>query len=228
MCFMKKTIFFYFCILFISLNSTMIFSKGKIEEDLSGEYFSIAEGYTELKKYEKAVEFYKKAEKSDQYKNAVQYNLAQVYALQNDWVNCLKYLEPIYEQVPENIKIATAYAYALSSSGQEKKALEIYEKIYLKEPETPIYFFNYIRILIVSKKYDEALKLLDENKEKFNSGNDGQTLNSLKEKINNILNPPKEKPKKKTVEQKEEIKKDADKKDIKETTDKKNETTTSP
>ena len=188
----NRLIFFigFFSALFFN---KAVYAKGQIEEDLAGEYFSIAEGYGELKNYQKAVDYYKKAEKSAQYKNAVQYNLAQVYALQSDWENCLKYLTPLYTQVPDNIKIASAYAYALSSSGKEKKAIEIYKKIYTDNPETPVYFFNYVRILITAKKYTEASALLEESKEIFNSDTDKKTLNDLIEKIRDILNPPKKK-----------------------------------
>ncbi|MEL3912272.1 tetratricopeptide repeat protein [Treponema pedis] len=180
----------YFVLLFLVLPQPNIFPEG-IKENLYGEYFSIAEGYTELKKYDKAIDYYKKAEKSKQYRNAVKYNLAQIYALQKDWENCLKYLEPMYNQVPDNIKISTAYAYALASAGKETKAIEIYKKIISKENETPEYFFNYVRILVTAKKYEESLKLLEESKEKFTQEEDKKTIAELEEKIKNILNPPK-------------------------------------
>lgn len=181
----------FFLSIFMCISVQNIFCKGN-KEDLSGEYFTIAESYSELKKYDKAIAYYKKAEKSEQYKNAVQYNLAQVYALQNDWENCLFYLKPLYNQVPDNIKIAGAYSYALAASGKVKAASEIYKKIYLQSPETPEYFFNYIRVLIVAKEYDEALNLLEDAKENFTQEEDKASLNELTEKIDTILNPPKE------------------------------------
>ena len=180
-------------VLFLAFIAKGAFAKGQMDDDLAGEYFAIAEGYTELKNYPKAESFYKKAEKSARYKNAVQYNLAHVYALQKDWENCLSYLTPLYMQAQGNIKIASAYAYALASSGKEKQAIEIYEKIYTDNPETPIYFFNYVRILIASKKYGEALQQLEENKDNFGSDTDKKTLNDLLEKTRELLNPPKKK-----------------------------------
>ncbi len=185
-----KNGFYFFVSVFIILSLQNGFCKGN-KEDLSGEYFSIAESYTELKKYDKAIDYYKKAEKSELYKNAVHYNLAYVYALQNDWENCLKYLQPMYRRVPDNIKISAAYAYALASSGKEKEAAEIYKTIYERQPETPEYFFNYVRILIAGKNYTEALKLLEETDEKFTHEEDKKTVTDLKEKINAVLNPPK-------------------------------------
>lgn len=183
---MKKIHLVVFSI-FILIAQT-VFCKGT-KEDLSGEYFGIAESYADLKKYDKAVEYYKKAEKSDAYKNATQYNLAQLYALQNDWDNCLAYIEPIYKKAQTNIKIASAYAYALACAGKDKKAISIYEKIYLQSPETPVYFFNYVRILIACKKYNDGLKLLEEKKDSFTTEDDVAILNSLREKIEKLLNP---------------------------------------
>lgn len=182
----KFSFLLVFCVLIVQIAA----AKGSAE-NLSEEYITIAQSYADLKKYDKAVEFYKKAEKSPEYQNAVHYNLAQIYALQNDWVNCLKYLKPMYEKVPNNTKICIAYAYALASSGHEKAAVSMYEKIYLDNPDTPEYFFNYIRILIAAKKYKEAEKFLDEAVNKFPDEEDQKIINELKLKIANLINPPK-------------------------------------
>ncbi len=196
---MKKIIVALLIVLNLLGLGQKIFAKGSIEEDLSGEYFSIAEAYTELKKYDKAIDYFKKAEKSKSYKRASHYNLAQVYALKKDWTNCTTYLKPLHEQAPDNIKIATAYAYALASSGKQNEALSLYKKIYDKNPETPEYFFNYVRLLIVVKDYDTAKKMLEEAKEKFKENEENKTISHLEKKIEQLLNPPKkEKPKSKT------------------------------
>ncbi|EMB21100.1 tetratricopeptide repeat protein [Treponema denticola] len=187
---MRKNIFIVFVGVLFFLCFTKVFAKGTVEEDLAGEYFSIAQGYAELKNYSKATDYYLKAEKSEKYKNAAQYNLAQVYALQNEWDNCLKYIEPLYQKAPENIKLSTAYAYALASSGKEEKAFLIYEKIYLENKETPEYFFNYVRILIIVKKYERAKELINESKEKFTQEDDKKTISELEKEIEKLLNPP--------------------------------------
>ncbi|MGI5065647.1 tetratricopeptide repeat protein [Treponema putidum] len=201
---MRKNIFIIILGILLFASFTQLFAKGSIEEDLAGEYFSIAQGYAEIKNYPKAADYYLKAAKSEKYKNAAQYNLAQVYSLQNDWENCLKYIEPLYKKAPENIKLSTAYAYALASSGKEEKALLIYEKIYLEDKETPEYFFNYVRILIIVKKYEKAKELLNESKEKFTQDDDKKTISELEKEIEKLLNPP---------ELKSEIKKDETKTD---------------
>ena len=215
---MRKNIFIVFLGFLFFLCFTKAFAKGAVEEDLAGEYFSIAQGYTELKNYSKAADYYLKAEKSEKYKNAAQYNLAQVYALQNEWDNCLKYIEPLYKQAPENIKISTAYAYALASSGKEEKALLIYEKIYLENKETPEYFFNYVRILIIVKKYEKAKELLNESKEKFTQEDDKKTISELEKEIEKLLNPPELKKEDKTTEKKDSMQDDKESKGKKQET----------
>ena len=215
---MKKNIFIVFLGLLFFICFTKVFAKGSLEEDLAGEYFSIAQGYAELKNYSKATDYYLKAEKSEKYKNAAQYNLAQVYALQNEWENCLKYIEPLYKQAPENIKISTAYAYALASSGKEEKALLIYEKIYLEDKETPEYFFNYVRILILVKKYEKAKELLNESKEKFTQEDDKKTISELEKEIEKLLNPPELKKEDKTTEKKDSMQDDKESKGKKQET----------
>ena len=46
---MRKSIFIVFVGVLFFLCFTKVFAKGAVEEDLAGEYFSIAQGYTELK-----------------------------------------------------------------------------------------------------------------------------------------------------------------------------------
>ncbi len=167
-----------------------IFAMGKADKDLADEYFSIAQAYNDLKKYDKAIDFYKKAESSEKYKRAAQYNLAQVYAQKKDWNNCIKYIKPLHDEAPGNIKISSAYAYALASAGKTAEALVLYKKIYDSNPETPEYFLNYARLLIVANKYDDAKKLLDEGKEKYKDNEVSNTIKELKDKIEKILNPP--------------------------------------
>ncbi len=192
---MKNFFIFLFAVILFSFNAigSVAFCKGNIDEDLSGEYFSIAEAYSEVKKYDKAIDYYLKAAKNKKYKKASQYNLAQIYALKNDWKNCIANLKPMYNEAPDNVKIATAYAYALASAGEEKKALNIYKNIYLQNEETPEYFFNYVRLLIIVKKYNDAKDLLSEAKLKFKKDEDTQVIEKLEKKIEEILNPPKPK-----------------------------------
>ena len=50
-------------------------------KNISSEYFNIAEGYMDLKKYDKAAEYYKLAMGSKELKASACYKLARCYAL---------------------------------------------------------------------------------------------------------------------------------------------------
>lgn len=166
-------------------------SKGKTE-NTAGEYFIIAEAYADLKKYVKAIEFYKKAAADESYANSANYNLARMYGLNNQWMQAAEVLKLLYNEAPSNGKIATAYAYALASSGDFDGAAGIYENIYSENKESPEHSFNYVRILIAVKKYEDAAKLLNELKETFTEDAEKKIIDGLEETINKIVNPEKE------------------------------------
>ena len=60
----------------------------------------------------------------------------------------------------------------------------------MENKETPEYFFNYVRILIILKKYEKAKELLNESKEKFTQEDDKKTISELEKEIEKLLNPP--------------------------------------
>ncbi len=153
-----------------------LFGKGRVDTDLSKAYFELAQGYAEIKKYDKAIEYYQKSADDPVYTNAAEYELARMYALKGEWKTAIKLLELHYKKAQENTVIRNAFAYALAAGGETERACALYKKVYESDQENPETVFNYIRILIVVKNYDEAQKILDaakitfvENAEKKNS-----------------------------------------------------------
>ena len=185
---MKKCIIALYFSFTLVCTPLSIFAKGK--EDLSSEYFYIAEAYSELKKYEKAIEFYKKALNNPEYTNAAKYNIARMHALLEQWSEAGNILKTLYEKEPRNEKILTSYAYALSANGKSKK-------------ESPSVAFNYVRLLIVAKKYDEATNLLKELSDKFIEDEETKTISELKSTIDKLTNPLKEIKEKEDAEEEE-------------------------
>ena len=195
-------IFFVFILLCISFSHS-IFAKEK--KDLSGEYFYIAESYAELKKYEKAIEFYEKTLNNTEYTNAATYNIARMHALLEQWNEAVALLKTLYEKDSTNEKILTSYSYALSATGKIEEAKDVYKAIYEINQESPSIAFNYVRLLIVAKKYDEANTLLTELTDKFIEDEETKTINELKSTIEKLTNPLKEiKEKEASDEEKEE------------------------
>lgn len=198
----KKRIFivmFFFVFLFV-------YAKGKTE-NLAGEYFSIAEAYAELKKYDKAIEFYGKAAKDSQYTNSANYNIARMHGINNRWSEASSILETLYMKAPDNEKISSAYAYALASSDNFEKAVIVYENIYSANKDSPQHSFNYVRILIAAKKYKEAESLLEDLKNIFVEDSEKKIIDELKKTIDIFINPKKVPNKKENEEEKKDDKK---------------------
>ncbi len=170
--------------------SVPVFSKGNFDEDIYANYFEIADGYAEIKNYDKAIYFYDKASKSDIYKNASKYNMARMHALKQSWKDAVKLLAELYKSDPENRLVYTAYAYAITASGDFEKGCKMYEAIYKSETENPEATINYIRILIVAKKYDKARKILEDGMLKFTGDEEKKKLDALNVELTQMMNPP--------------------------------------
>ena len=184
-----KKIILFCLLLFITAAGT--FAKGNVDSETAKAYFEIAQAYTEVSKYDKAVEFYLKAAKDPAHKNAAEYNLARVYGLQGDWGKAKNILERQYKDAPGNVLILKAYSYSLAATGDESRACEMYKKLYDEDSENPDAALNYARILILSKRYDEATAFITELKTRFTESSENKALAELEEKIKKAQEEPK-------------------------------------
>lgn len=171
----------FFLLFFIT--AAGLFAKGNVDSETAKAYFEIAQAYTEVSKYDKAAEFYLKAAKDPAHKNAAEYNLARVYGLQGDWGKAKNILERQYKDAPGNVLIAKAYSYSLAATGDEARACEMYKKLYDEDSENPEAALNYTRILILSKRYDQALSFIEEMKTRFTESTENKAFAELEEKI---------------------------------------------
>ena len=174
-------------------------AKGNADSETAKAYFEIAQAYTEVSNYDKATEFYLRAAKDPAHKNAAEFNLARVYGLQGDWGKAKSILERQYKAAPGNVLIAKAYAYSLAATGNEAYACEMYKKLYDEDSENPEAALNYARILILSKRYDEATSFITELKPRLTESADNKALAELEEKIEKA----REKPEKQKAETKD-------------------------
>ena len=177
---LKKNILF---LLLFFIAAAGAFAKGNVDSETAKAYFEIAQAYTEVSKYDKATEFYLKAAKDPAHKNAAEYNLARVYGLQGDWEKAKNIFERQYKEAPGNVLIAKAYAYSLAATGDEARACEMYKKLYDEDSENPEAVLNYARILILSKRYDQALSFIEEMKTRFTESSENKAFAELEENI---------------------------------------------
>lgn len=158
-------------------------AAGRPDAETAKAYFEIAQAYADVAQYDKAAAFYLKAAKDPEHKNAAEYNLARVYGLQGDWGKALPILERQYAESSGNVLILKAYAYGLASTGKHDRAVEMYRKLYDEDKENPDSALNYARILVFTKRYDEAQTLIEELKTVFAETNEKKVLDELEEKI---------------------------------------------
>lgn len=176
----KNSILF---LLLFFITAAGLFAKGNVDSETAKAYFEIAQAYTEVSKYDKAAEFYLKAAKDPAHKNAAEFNLARVYGLQGSWSKAKPILERQYKEAPGNVVIAKAYSYSLAATGDEARACEMYKKLYDEDSENPEAALNYARILVLSKRYDEALSFIAELKTRFTESTENKAIAELEEKI---------------------------------------------
>ena len=192
-CMKKRNLFF----LLFFITAAGLFAKGTVDSETAKAYFEIAQAYTEVSKYDKAAEFYLKAAKDPAHKNAAEYNLARVYGLQGSWSKAKPILERQYKEAPGNMLILKAYSYSLAATGDEARACEMYKKLYDEDSENPEAALNYARILILSKRYDQALSFIEEMKTRFTESSENKAFAELEENIKKAQEEP-EKQKKET------------------------------
>lgn len=171
------------CLFALLCTAAGLSAAGRPDAETAKAYFEIAQAYSDVAKYDKAAEFFQKAAKDPGHKNAAEYNLARVYGLQGDWKKARPILERQYAESPGNVLILKAYAYSLASTGKHDRAVEMYRKLYDGDKENPDSALSYARILVFTKRYDEAQTLIEELKVAFAETNEKKVLDELEEKI---------------------------------------------
>lgn len=175
---MKK--FLYFILL--SCISFTAFANGKTE-NTAEDYMELGEGYAQLKNYERAIYFYEKASKYEQYKHAALYNTARIYGLQNDWNKATPILKNLHKEEPDNILVLRAYAYGLVAVGKVSEGLAFYKQLAEADPENPDPTLDYAKVLVFAKEYDKAGEVIEQALTLFPSSGQASEFEDLKKKI---------------------------------------------
>lgn len=158
-------------------------------QEMCEEYFAIAEGYAGISKYEKALDYYRKAITCKPLENASAYGIGRMSALLGNWDDAIDSFYTLYSKEPDNSIVAFAYAFSLASGGKTDLALEMYKKNYEKDTENPKLARDYAEILVLSGKYQECLDQITLIKEKFPDSDAVKDIDALEKKANLGLNP---------------------------------------
>ncbi len=154
-------------IISLSFVSCASLKDSQTELELASEYLSIADAYAELGKHDKAIEFYLRARKRDEYRNATAYSLGRMYALSGKWREAVAMFEPLYQEESDNARVSAALAYALASVGETERALTVYEGAYKAKMDDPATNRDYAEMLLLAERPEEAISHIALVKEAF-------------------------------------------------------------
>lgn len=158
-----------------------------ITKNIASEYFTIADGYADLKKYDKAAEYYKLAMKNKTLRLSAYFKMARCYALAKNYPEAIKCYEDLLKLDKDNKDIQLSLAYLTGMNGNVDESVKLYDQLCQKYPNDETVLENYIRVLIYQGRVEDAEKIFFLLKEKFpNNAN----LKSLNEKISEQIENP--------------------------------------
>lgn len=157
--------------------------------DVAAENLAIADGYAGLSKYDKAAQYYKKAERVKVYRNAARWGLARSRAMTGDWAAAAELLEGLHRQDSTNRLVSEAYAYALVKNGSTDEGLSLYSSIRASSPDDADAAVNYAEALSLAGKWEDALSAINEIREKFPDADALARLDGIEKKCEEALNP---------------------------------------
>ena len=191
----------FICFFLFSCVSTIPGEKEVILQNLSAEYFNIAENYLSQKNYSKAIENYKLSLRSakDENLNQIKYQLARSYAMNQNYSEAEDIFFELYEQEQSNIILAQSLAYCYMKNGKPEESIAIYEKLYKENPYQENIANNYFLLLLESKKVEEAKSVLETFKIDFPESTKTSVLEENLKKATEVL----EKTENKDIEQTE-------------------------
>lgn len=164
-----------------------------ISKNISAEYFAIADAYLDLKKYDKASQYYKLAMKDKSLRLSAYYKLARSYALAKDYSSAEKCYEDLLRLDPENKDLRLSLAYVKGMGGKTDEALSLYMELSQEYPNDSSVLENYINLLLflgMAEKAEEQYFILEE---KFP---DNSNLKTLADKIYSEIDNPVSSPEK--------------------------------
>ena len=110
----------------------------------------------------RAVGHYIEAARKDPSNSAAYYELAKVYAMDNQYKEALKYAVIAQELDPENIYFNILLADIYAINDQYDKAIEIEKELLKKHPQHSPLYFSHIETLFHVGRYEEAIEILNE------------------------------------------------------------------
>ncbi len=155
--------------LFVSCKTAAFYIPGEKSmrvKNLYVEYYNLAEEFYSLKKYDKAIQYYKLATAYKEVRVSAFYKLGLCYALNKNWTESEAIFSRLLKRDSKNVTLLCDYAYVLAQSSQFEQAEQVYISILASNPDLHKIRVNYITVLMADKKFSSAKTELDLLKQK--------------------------------------------------------------
>lgn len=162
-----------------------------ILKNLATEYYTLADGYLEIKNYTKAAEFYKLAMRNEDLYLTAYYKLARSYALAKDWENAEKTYKDLLERDSENTLLKISLAYITAMKGEIDEGILMYKDLIKENPYDENLLESYVSLLINVGRGEDAEESFFVLKEKFPDNKQISTFSQQLAEIVDNFNPDK-------------------------------------
>ena len=157
--------------------------KTAVQSNLSAEYLAIADEYFALSKFDKAVDYYKRAMKNKTLYWSAYYKLGRSYAMSKKWSDARRIYLKLLNRDPKNLSVRLSLAYIIAMDGRLEQAEEVYKTLWKENPDNADVLVNFISILIAQQKIPEAGARFNELKAKFKDNKNIQAFDKKFEEI---------------------------------------------
>ncbi|MBR1722979.1 MAG: tetratricopeptide repeat protein [Treponema sp.] len=155
-----------------------------ILKNLSNEYYAIAEAYMDVKKYDKAAEYYELAMRNKALYLTSYYKLARSYALAKNWEKAKEAYTYLLSLDPENIMLKSSLAYITAMGGDIDKAILDYKMLIELNPYDETLLEGYVALLINVGRGEDAEDSFFLLKEKFP---DNKQITTFAQQLSDIV-----------------------------------------
>ena len=166
---MKKNFSIFIFLFLISLFFACQSNTSSILREMYAGYYSIAEEYFSMKKYDKAAIYYEKCllDKDGEIKRSVQYKLAKTYIQLEKYEQARQIYESLLTIDENNQNLKSSIAFCYLKSNQFDKAESIYNELLEAENQDSANYKNLILLKLIKDDLETAESLISSYKEKF-------------------------------------------------------------
>ncbi|MBP3771190.1 MAG: tetratricopeptide repeat protein [Treponema sp.] len=141
--------------------------KAIIFKNIATEYYSIAEGYMDIKKYDKAAEYYTLAMRNKELYLTSYYKLARAYALAKNWDKAFECYSDLLSLDKDNSVLKASLAYITAMRGETDNAILQYKDLITENPYDENLLESYVALLLNVGRSEDAESSFFILKEKF-------------------------------------------------------------